>query len=101
MTQPNLTPPAEGECDHMRAVSPHAAPADLVCPACVEAGSTWFHLRQCLTCGQVGCCDQSPLKHATAHFHETSHPVIRSIQPGEDWRWCYVDEMVAWSGGNP
>ena len=50
----------------------------------------WVALRQCLVCGDVGCCDSSPLRHATEHFHETEHPVIESAEPGEDWRWCYV-----------
>jgi CPA1 family monovalent cation:H+ antiporter len=53
------------------------------------------HLRLCLTCGRVSCCDSSPRRHATAHFHATQHPVIRSFQPGESWRWCYVDEQAA------
>ena len=64
------------------------------CEECLRNGTTWVHLRLCLTCGHVGCCDSSEFKHATAHFHETDHPVIRSIEPGESWRWCYVDEVV-------
>ena len=55
----------------------------------------WVHLRLCLSCGHVGCCDSSPYQHATAHFDETEHPVMRSFEPGESWRWCYVDELVA------
>lgn len=85
----------------MLAVGPRSVPADPVCDQCVAAGSTWAHLRMCLECGQIGCCDQSPLKHATAHFHEVGHPVMRSAEPGESWRWCYVDEMVSWTGGGP
>lgn len=85
----------------MLAVAPRTVPADPVCDQCVAVGSTWAHLRMCLTCGQIGCCDQSPLKHATGHFHESAHPVMRSAEPGEDWRWCYVDDMVSWTGGNP
>ena len=61
-----------------------------VCQQCVEEGITWVALRQCLECGHVGCCDSSPRRHATAHFHETTHPVMQSAEPGEDWRWCYV-----------
>jgi len=57
-------------------------------------GSPWFHLRICLECGKVGCCDSSPNRHATAHAHESGHPLTRSIQPGEDWSWCYVDELM-------
>jgi uncharacterized UBP type Zn finger protein len=57
-------------------------------------GATWVHLRLCLTCGHVGCCDQSPNKHATAHFHGERHPLIKSFEPGEQWLWCYVDEVM-------
>ena len=57
-------------------------------------GGKWLHLRICLTCGHVGCCDNSPNRHATAHHHATSHPIIRSLEPGEDWSWCYVDEVA-------
>ena len=64
-----------------------------VCETCIEMGGTWVHLRQCLNCGRTGCCDQSPNTHATAHFHETGHPMLRSAEPGEDWRWCYKDEL--------
>ncbi|GAA4684749.1 hypothetical protein Prum_064150 [Phytohabitans rumicis] len=65
------------------------------CQDCLAAGSRdWVHLRLCLTCGHVGCCDSSPMRHASAHFRAAGHPVIQSFQPGEDWRWCYVDEMV-------
>jgi hypothetical protein len=63
------------------------------CEECLRIGSPWVHLRVCLTCGHVGCCDDSPLRHATAHFHKTSHPVIKSFEPGEAWGWCYVDEV--------
>jgi len=66
-----------------------------VCEECVKMGDTWVHLRMCMVCGKVGCCDSSKNKHATKHFRETSHPVMRSIEPGEDWIWCYVDEMIA------
>ena len=63
------------------------------CTSCVEIGSTWVHLRQCLVCGRTGCCDNSPNRHATAHYEETGHPIIRSVEPGEDWSWCYPDEL--------
>jgi uncharacterized UBP type Zn finger protein len=65
-----------------------------VCEECVRLGDSWVHLRMCLTCGNVGCCDDSPNRHATAHFKKTAHPLIRSAQPGETWVWCYVDELV-------
>jgi uncharacterized UBP type Zn finger protein len=64
------------------------------CGPCMAVGDTWVHLRLCLTCGAVRCCDSSPNKHATEHFHETDHPVMRSFQPGESWRWCFVDQQV-------
>lgn len=63
-----------------------------VCEECVKAGDTWVHLRLCLRCGHVGCCDSSKNKHATKHFRETQHPLVRSIEPGERWIWCYIDE---------
>ena len=65
------------------------------CTECLREGTSWVHLRECLECGHVGCCDSSPRTHATAHFHATDHPVIRSFEPGETWRWCYVDEDMA------
>lgn len=65
------------------------------CQDCLEIGATdWVHLRLCLTCGHVGCCDSSPHRHATTHFQARGHPVIRSFEPGAAWRWCYVDELV-------
>lgn len=62
------------------------------CEECLASGGKWLHLRLCLECGHVGCCDDSPNKHATAHARTASHPLIRSIEPGETWSWCYVDE---------
>jgi uncharacterized UBP type Zn finger protein len=63
------------------------------CEECLAIGDSWVHLRLCLICGHVGCCDNSKNKHATQHFHVTEHPIIRSFQPGEDWQWCYVDQV--------
>ena len=63
------------------------------CEECLKTGDEWVHLRLCLECGHVGCCDQSKNKHATKHFHKSNHPVIRSFQPGENWKYCYVDEL--------
>jgi uncharacterized UBP type Zn finger protein len=77
--------------DRIRDVSP-STPAG--CEECLRSGMHWVHLRLCLECGHVGCCDSSVGKHATKHFHRTDHPVIRSLQPGEDWGWCYVDELM-------
>lgn len=65
------------------------------CEDCLKTGDTWVHLRMCLTCGHVGCCDSSKNKHATRHHDETGHPLARSIEPGEDWVWCYVDQVPA------
>jgi CPA1 family monovalent cation:H+ antiporter len=64
------------------------------CGECLAAGTPWVHLRLCLTCGNVGCCDSSPMRHASAHHVKSGHPVIRSYEPGEDWRWCFVDETI-------
>jgi len=80
-------------CSHVTTVEAVTA-RTAGCEECLKSGSSWVHLRLCLTCGHVGCCDSSPNKHATKHFHATSHPIIRSIEPGEDWYWCYVDEFA-------
>ena len=64
------------------------------CEECLKIGSVWVHLRLCLTCGHVGCCDSSIHKHATKHFHKIKHPVIKSFEPGENWRYCYLDEVL-------
>ena len=66
-----------------------------VCEECVKMGDSWVHLRLCLNCGHVGCCDSSKNKHATKHFRASKHPLVRSIEPGESWVWCYVDEVMA------
>lgn len=76
--------------DQVQAVKP-VTPAG--CAEFLATQGRWMHLRLCLQCGHVGCCDQSPGRHATRHFHETGHPLIRSYEPGEDWGWCYVDEL--------
>jgi uncharacterized UBP type Zn finger protein len=80
------------DCQHLDQMK-ITKPREHVCRECAELGDTWVHLRLCLSCGHVGCCDSSKNKHATRHFHKTSHPLIRSIEPGESWVWCYVDEM--------
>ncbi len=72
------------------------------CEECLKIGGRWVHLRVCLTCGKVGCCDSSPNRHASTHAAERSHPIVRSAQPGETWCWCYVDEVafeVDFAGG--
>ncbi len=65
-----------------------------VCEDCVKIGASWVHLRQCMECGHVACCDSSPNTHATKHFHASKHPIMRSVEPGEEWGWCYVDELT-------
>ena len=69
------------------------------CEDCLASGDPWFHLRICLECGRVGCCDSSPNRHASAHARQSGHPIIRSIQPGEDWSWCFEDEVMMRIGG--
>ena len=64
------------------------------CEECAAIGATWVHLRLCLKCGQVGCCDSSPNQHASKHFRKTGHPLVRSIEPGESWIWCYIDQIM-------
>jgi uncharacterized UBP type Zn finger protein len=78
-------------CPHEIDVEP-VPPLTRGCEECLKTGMRWVHLRWCLTCGHVGCCDSSPGRHATRHFHQTSHPVMASWEPGERWAWCYVDE---------
>ena len=78
-------------CEHMKTATDRT-PSEHVCEECLKLGDRWVHLRMCLECGHVGCCDSSKNKHATKHFHETNHPVMRSIQPGEKWAWCFIDE---------
>ncbi|RLV50509.1 Na+/H+ antiporter [Nocardioides mangrovicus] len=85
----------DGGCDHLREERPPVEPTSPgECAACVEEGLAWVHLRMCLTCGTVGCCDSSIGRHASRHFHETKHPVMRSVEPGDDWRWCFVDRIT-------
>jgi uncharacterized UBP type Zn finger protein len=82
-------------CEHLRTV-PVPEPEALTegCEECMVVGQRWVHLRKCLDCGHVGCCDSSIGKHATKHFHETGHPAMRSFQPGEDWTYCFIDETM-------
>ena len=80
-------------CTHLDQVNDVEPSAD-GCEDCLATGGYWVHLRLCMTCGHVGCCDSSPHKHATKHFHATGHPIVQSYEPGEDWWWCYLDELV-------
>ncbi|MDQ6884746.1 MAG: UBP-type zinc finger domain-containing protein [Candidatus Dormibacteraeota bacterium] len=80
-------------CTHLdRIMNP--TPHSTGCEECLEIGATWVHLRLCETCGHVGCCDSSRHKHATKHFKASHHPVIKSFQPGEDWMYCYIDNVM-------
>jgi uncharacterized UBP type Zn finger protein len=81
-------------CTHLDKIEIIELPAEVAgCEDCLRDGGVWLHLRICLTCGHVGCCDDSPNKHATAHAHGSDHHLIRSLEPGEDWVWCYADEL--------
>ncbi len=80
------------ECSHINSIKP-VQPLTEGCEECLKTGDTWVHLRLCLTCGQVGCCDSSKNTHASKHFQQTGHPVIQSIEPGEDWKYCYIDNL--------
>jgi uncharacterized UBP type Zn finger protein len=80
-------------CSHVAEHLKKVKPRTKGCEECLRIGDTWVHLRMCLECGQVGCCDSSKNRHARAHFHETQHPLIQSAERGEDWRWCYIDEV--------
>jgi hypothetical protein len=81
-------------CTHLKSLREVRPSTTAGCEDCLRIGGRWVHLRLCLECGHVGCCDSSPNHHATKHFHVTSHPVVRSFEPGEDWAWCYVDEVM-------
>lgn len=77
---------------HLAQIRPVAPQTPEGCADCLAAGTPWVHLRLCLSCGRVGCCDSSPMRHARAHAHSVGHPIAASFEPGEEWRWCYVDE---------
>jgi uncharacterized UBP type Zn finger protein len=82
-------------CSHLDQVHVSDLPDRIAgCEECLKIGGKWMHLRSCMVCGKIGCCDNSPNRHATAHFEEEGHPLIRSAEPGEDWSWCYIDELA-------
>jgi uncharacterized UBP type Zn finger protein len=81
------------ECTHLNTIR-KVTPSSNGCEECLKMGDTWVHLRLCLSCGHVGCCDSSKNKHATKHFHSTSHPIMQSFERGERWKWCYVDRLM-------
>jgi predicted GNAT family acetyltransferase len=94
MGQPDEATPGPTGCAHLAGIADVSPSSPDGCTACLAAGDTWVNLRICLTCGQVSCCDASPNRHATAHHRATGHPIIQSFQPGEAWRWCYVDDRM-------
>jgi uncharacterized UBP type Zn finger protein len=80
-------------CSHLDTVEPVTTSGN-GCVECLQIGGRWVHLRLCMNCGHVGCCDDSPNRHATAHFHKTKHPIITSLEDGETWCWCYPDDRM-------
>lgn len=90
---------APGTCSHLGDIRPVTPSTGEGCEDCLRTGGTWVHLRMCLTCGHVGCCDSSPNRHARAHAREPGHPLARSVEPGEEWAWCYTDQIALLPGG--
>jgi uncharacterized UBP type Zn finger protein len=86
--------PVARTCSHLGQIAVTSTEQN-VCAECVQLGDSWVHLRLCLVCGHVGCCDSSRNRHATRHYQHTAHPLVRSMEPGERWVWCYADETVA------
>lgn len=80
-------------CSHLDMIHDVSPRTPNGCEECLQMGDDWVHLRVCLTCGHVGCCDNSKNRHATKHFHATGHPIIQSLEPGETWRYCYIDDL--------
>jgi len=85
--------PRQPKCEHLVQIK-QVTPGSQGCEECLAIGDRWVHLRLCMICGHVGCCDNSKNKHATKHFHATGHPIIKSFEPDEDWMWCFVDRMI-------
>lgn len=90
---PTLEEPEIDDCQHLDQIREVTPSAD-GCEDCLRIGSWWVHLRLCMSCGYVGCCDSSPNRHASAHFRATGHPIVKSLEPGENWMWCYADEVA-------
>ena len=86
---------ADAGCSHLDRIEILEPPPRIDgCEECLKIGGEWLHLRMCQSCGKIGCCDSSPNKHASRHAHEDDHPIARSVEPGEDWSWCYVDNLM-------
>jgi uncharacterized UBP type Zn finger protein len=88
------------DCTHLDQIR-DVAPSGDGCLECLKTGGSWVHLRMCQSCGHIGCCDNSPGQHATKHFRLSQHPLIRSFEPGEEWFWCYPDELLFELKGAP
>ena len=81
-------------CDHKHMIEITEPEGEIVCSDCIASGDTWVHLRMCMTCGKIGCCDSSKNKHARKHYYRDEHPIIRSVEPGETWQYCYIDNKM-------
>jgi uncharacterized UBP type Zn finger protein len=82
-------------CSHLDTIQVTTLPSPILgCEECLKIGSSWVHLRMCMSCGKIGCCDSSPNRHASRHAASDNHPIARSAEPGEEWSWCYVDEVA-------
>jgi uncharacterized UBP type Zn finger protein len=90
----------DASCAHLDQIR-DVSPSSEGCEDCLRLGGRWVHLRVCMECGHVGCCDQSPGRHATGHFHDTQHPLIQSYEPGEEWWYCYPDDLMFELDGAP
>ncbi len=95
-----MVPGMAETCTHLDTIEAVDPSAD-GCEDCLRIGGQWVHLRMCQSCGHVGCCDNSPNRHATAHWHASQHPLIRSFEPGEEWFWCYPDDLFFELDGVP
>lgn len=82
------------KCSHFDQIKKVKPKTPEGCEECLKSGDSWVHLRVCLTCGHVGCCNSSKNKHAAKHFITTGHPIMQSIEPGEDWKWCFLDDRI-------
>lgn len=96
-SEPRQTPPgpmSAPDCSHLDQITITALPAEIAgCEECLKIGGTWLHLRMCMSCGKIGCCDSSPNRHARAHASDASHPIVRSAEPDEEWSWCFIDDV--------
>lgn len=92
--------PTDETCTHLDEVHDVQPSVQGACEDCLKEGTRWVHLRICLACGHMGCCDNSPRRHATAHFGASGHPLMRSAEPGEEWAWCYPDSLLLMPAGS-